>query len=289
MKKACVLVALICCLLIGFAAFADGETRAKTAAEKEWFKKVAQACGSAIAGISSDWEVDSRSDAEETDRINTGAEDYPLVHYYHIAWKDHKKFDEAQVKVEEAMSQMLPKLQEQQNSTDTSAYDRLAEKMGAAVEAGNLVEVERLSKELEAMAKKLEASYDPLNSELKGIIEKYAPRDATLSVRIKLNQFNESFSEPVSTGKLKDGSDFYRLENGGMYNESWVEGMTYVFLGNGWKKSVEEGMTTLAHPEFADRPYTDIRCIIIEVQAEKGRAQNTLNSMNLAALKSMIK
>lgn len=289
MKKSCVLVAILCVLLSGFAAFADGETREKTVAEKEWFKKVAQACNNAIAGISSDWEVDSSSRDEESDRINTGAEDYPLVHYYHIAWKDSKKIDEAQIKVEEAMSQMLPKLQEQQNNTDTGAYDRLAEKMGAAVEAGNLAEVERLSKELEAMAKKLEASYDPLNSELKGIIEKHAPRDATLTVRIKINQFSESFSEPVSTGKLKDGSDFYRLENGGMHNESWVEGMTYVFLGNSWKKSVEEGMTTLAHPELADRPYTDIRCIIIEVQAEKSRAQNTLNSMNLAALKSLVK
>lgn len=267
----------------------DSDTRPKTAAEKSFFQKVIQACGTAVAGIKTVWEEDSRSGDEETDYINTDSEKYPLVHYYRIAWQDNARIQEARSKLEQEMLLLIPAMQENMNSDKTSGIEKLAEQLGKAAEAGNIGEMERIQKEIEVLSAKMKADMAPLDKNMKDLTEKNAPRDVELSVRIAINNFSESFDTQPQSGKLSSGMPFYRIEDSRMSNESWVEGTTWVFLGSDWKSRQEGETIYMEHPEFVDRPYTAVRTVVVRVQGDNRRALETLNSMNFSALQALIK
>lgn len=110
-----------------------------------------------------------------------------------------------------------------------------------------------------------------------------------MAVRIAINKFYDSFGQAPQTGKLMDGTPFYRVEDGRITNGNWEEGTTFVYLGNDWKVSIDNGVSIMQHPEHADRPSASVRSIVVAVQADSKRALDTLNNMELTALKKLLK
>ncbi|MBU1107339.1 MAG: hypothetical protein KKB51_11770 [Candidatus Riflebacteria bacterium] len=269
--------------------FADSATRPKTDVEKSFFNGVIQACQSAVAGIKTTWEEETRSGDKNDDRITEDSEKYPLVHYFNVSWADNKRIQEAKMKADKELEAIAPKMQQSVAGTDTKAFEELAAKLGKAAEAGDMAEVERLQKEAEVMAKQMEEGYKPLNQEIDSIVEKNQPHDAELKVRIAINKFYESFTKEPQTGKLNNGTFFYRVEDSRNNSGTWIEGTTFVFLGNEWKAGIDNEISIMQHPEHTDKPSASVRSIIVEVQADGKRALDALNSMDLNALKSLIK
>ncbi|OGK07071.1 MAG: hypothetical protein A2W80_16320 [Candidatus Riflebacteria bacterium GWC2_50_8] len=276
-------------MLLAATLFADSATRLKTDTEKTFFDEVIQACQSATAGIKTTWEEGSRSGDENDDRITEDSEKYPLVHYFNISWADNKRIDEARQKADQKLEAFAPEMQKQVENTDTKAFEELAAKIGKAAEAGDMAEVTRLQKEAEVMAKQMEEGYKPMNQKVESIIEKNMPHDVRMTVRIAINKFYESFNQEPQTGKLSDGTSFYRVEDSRNNNGTWIEGTTFIFLGNEWKAGKDNELSIMQHPEHADKPYASVRSIVVSVEADSKRALDTLNSMNLSALKGLIK
>jgi hypothetical protein len=276
-------------MMLAATLLADSSTRLKTDAEKSFFNEVIKACQSAVAGIKTTWEEERRSGVRNNDRITEDSEKYPLVHHFHISWADNKRIEEASMKANQELEAFAPEMQKQVANTDTKAFEELAAKLGKAAEAGDMAEVERLQKEAEVMAKQIEEGYKPMNQKIESIIEKNLPRDVKMTVRIAINKFYESFNQEPQTGKLSDGTTFYRVEDGRNRNGTWIEGTSFVFLGNAWKAGKDNDISIMQHPEQPEKPSASVRSIIVSIEAADKRALDALNSMNLAALKALIK
>ncbi len=283
------IISLLMVMAIVSPLFADSDARPKTAAEKSFFQQVIKVCDTAVSGIKTAWEEDSRSGNEETDYINTDSEKYPLTHYYRIAWQDSARIQEARSKLEQEMMLLVPAMKENMNSANTGGIEKLAEQLGKAAEAGNTVEMQRIQKEIEILTEKMKADMAPLDKNMKDLTAKNAPRDVELSVRISINNFSESFDTQPQAGKLNSGIPFYRVEDGRMHNDSWVEGATWVFLGSDWKSRQDGEVFFMEHPEFAERPSKSIRTVVVRVQGDNKRALETLNSMDFSVLNGLIK
>jgi len=289
MKSAKLLSVTFLALLFAVNLFADSATRPKTDVEKKFFDEVIGACESAIAGINATWDEESRSGEENNDRITEDSEKYPLVHYFNVSWADFKRIEEARAALDKELEILAPKLQEQTNSMDTKAFEELAAKIGKAAEAGDFATVEKLQKEAEVMAKQLEAGGKQMGQQVDSLTEKHTPHDVSLKVRIAVNSFYKDFSTDHKTARLNDGTVCYRIEDSRYSNGAWIEGTTALFLGNDWQIAQDGDVKAMKHPEYPEKPSATVRAIIITVEAEEKRALAALNSMNLAALKSLIK
>ena len=284
-------IASIAFLALSFSAatFADSDTRPMTPLEKRFLTEAFQACEKAVSGIQSTWDEERDDSNEPGDRIATDSDNSPLVYYDNFHWVDNVRIVEARRKADTELEELTPTLQANVASTDTKAYEELAEKIGKAAEAGNMAEVARLQKNLEALAEKIEQGAQPLDQAINRTVEQNLPHDVEVTVRIAINKFYDSFGQAPQTGKLVDGTPFYRVEDGRITNGNWEEGTTFVYLGNDWKVSIDNGVSIMQHPEHADRPSASVRSVVVAVQADSKRALDTLNNMDLTALKKLLK
>ncbi len=288
MLRTALVVALVIAITAGIA-FADSETRPATEAEKSFFNKNIAACTAAVANIKLWEKVDeSGHSADEFNSVSTGSENMPLVYHYYIEWADQPRIEKANDEISVALAARLPEDQETKENQDVMQLEELAGKIAAAATAGNQAEVERLNKIAEEISARSETIFAETDLQFKEVIEKLAARDARAVARIGVNQFYQGFdSEPV-TGTLADGTTFYRVENGRMYNESWVEGTSYVLLGKDWKRQNDDAGISMEKPEEAGKPHTTVQSLVIAVEAEQKRANDILNSVNLQALKALL-
>jgi hypothetical protein len=195
MRTIKVLSATFLAMMLAVTVLADSATRLKTDTEKSFFSEVIQACQSAVAGIKTTWQEDSRSGYKNGDRITEDSEKYPLVHYFKVSWADNKRIEEASMKANQELEAFVPEMQKQVANTDTKAFEELAAKLGKAAEAGDMAEVARLQKEAEVMAKQIEEGYKPMDQKVESIIEKKLPRDVKITVRNAIKKIYESFNK----------------------------------------------------------------------------------------------
>lgn len=288
LKKALLLTILV--TMLASAVLADSDARPAKDVEKDFFNKVITACESAVAGIKTTWEQADKSGAEkkEFELISVGSENAPLTHGYYIEWADQQKIEKANAEISGALANKVPEVQANSETQELKELDELAEKIAAAAAAGNFAEVEKLNKQAEEIATRQEATFAETDKGINDIIERLAPRDSRIVVRIALNQFYQGFDVAPTPGKLADGTVFYRLENSRMFNEGWVEGTSYVLLGKGWETKADEACISMEKAAETDKPYTMVQSVIIAVEAEQKRATEVLNSMNLKALQALI-
>lgn len=281
-----VLAFLITCTLL-----ADSDSRPASAVEKTFFTSIAAACEAAIAGVKTGWEQTDKSggEEEEFDLVGVGSENAPLIHHFYAEWTDQARIEKANTEISEALAAKMPEVQENSETPEMKKLEELADQIAAAASAGNLSEVDRLNREAEEIAARQEATFAATDKGIRDIIESMAPRDVKVIVRIAINQFYQGFDGEPTAGTLADGTGFYRVENGRMFNESWVEGTTYIFLGKGWEIKKEEAAVAMEKAEEKNSPHTRVQSIIIAVEAEQKKAADVLAGMNLKALQDLIK
>jgi len=72
-----------------------------------------------------------------------------------------------------------------------------------------------------------------------------------------------------------------------MYNETWVEGTTYVILGKDWKSQHDEAGVSIEKPENPEIRNDFVQSVVIAVEAEQKRALQILEAMNLKLIRSL--
>ncbi|NCB38942.1 MAG: hypothetical protein EOM80_09240 [Erysipelotrichia bacterium] len=280
-----ILLSLVLCV-----AFADSEGRPATEIEKAFYSRVIDACKGAVAGVKIAWEQTdiSGEDQSDYDNVAVGCENSALSHHFYVEWSDQKRIENSGTEISEALAAKIPEAQDIAQNADMKRLEELGEEVAAAADAGNFAEVERLTKEAEIIAARGTAAFSETDKKMGEIIEKMAPRDARAVIRIGVNQFYQDCDLKPVTGKLDDGTEFCRVENGRLDNETWVEGTSYVALGKGWKMNNNESIYSLERAAENGRPHTSIQSLIVAVEAEQKRALEILNSMNLGILKALI-
>ncbi len=268
---------------------ADPETRPATPAEKGFYEKVIAACTGSVAGISLWQKIDeSGHETAEYENVSPGTENMPLVYHYYAEWADQERLDKASSEISAALVEKLPETPEASESKDVRELEELSEQVAAAAAAGNMAEVERLNSMAEEISARSESIFAESDRQFREVIEKLAARDSRAVVRIGVNQFYQGFDgEPVA-GKLSDGTGIFRVENGRMYNETWVEGTTYVILGKDWKAQHDEAGASMEKPEAPEIPYDRVQSVVIAVEAEQKRSLQILEAMNLKLIKSLL-
>ncbi|MDD3148030.1 MAG: hypothetical protein PHD82_12050 [Candidatus Riflebacteria bacterium] len=280
------LLAMVACLCT-----ADSETRPSTQNEKQFYSRAIQACLEASSSTGTTWEKidESGHEQEELESIVVGAENAPMVHHYYVEWADQQKLEAANNEISAALAARVPESQKAAEQVDVKQLEDLAEQIAAAASAGNMAEVEKLNARAEEIAARNDEIFSETDREFRETVEKLAARDARAVIRIGINQFYQGFdAEPVK-GTLADGTVFYRVENGRMYNDSWVEGTSYILLGSDWQPLHDESGFSMERQEKEGAPYTSIQTVVIAVEAEQKRAEAMLNSMKIKALKDLVK
>ncbi|MGM0598717.1 MAG: hypothetical protein ACQETH_02760 [Candidatus Rifleibacteriota bacterium] len=268
--------------------FADAEVRTKTPAEKNFYQKVIQACNKAVSTINTNWHQKRSPRKKQSKHISVGSEKSLLTYFFRVSWQDKEKIIAAGKKAQEKMAGSMTNMSQAVDSNRTKALEELAKKMGAAAEAKDFTEIARLQKEAEKLSEKIENEIAPSKQKLENIIKEHAPRDARLKVKIAVNRLLQRFAKQPQTGKLENGMRFYRVENGRMVNEKWLEGSTYVFLGDNWQFKENEQSKEMIFFKDSNQIHTIVKSMIVEVAAEKQRALNTLNQMDLKALQKLV-
>ena len=268
---------------------ADSETRLATPAEKAFYAKVIAACTRSVASVGLWQKIDeSGHETAEYENVSPGTENMPLVYHYYAEWADQERLDKASNEISSALAEKLPEVPEASESQDVRELEELSEQVAAAAAAGNMAEVERLNSMAEEISARSEAIFAESDRQFREVIEKLAARDARAVVRIGINQFYQGFDgEPVA-GKLSDGTEVFRVENGRMYNETWVEGTTYVILGKDWKAQHDEAGASMEKPEAPEIAHDRVQSVVIAVEAEQKRALQILEAMNLESIKSLL-
>ncbi|MGE5530404.1 MAG: hypothetical protein ACM3X6_14855 [Patescibacteria group bacterium] len=99
--------AAVLCILAASIAFADGETRLATKAEKDFTKSVLTAFSRAVPPGPQGWDMTLDTTViKDLERVTTGVEEYPLQVEYCAAWQDTKKLNEARVKLDEELMKL---------------------------------------------------------------------------------------------------------------------------------------------------------------------------------------
>lgn len=268
---------------------ADSETRLATPAEKAFYAKVIAACTRSVASVGLWQKIDeSGHETAEYENVSPGTENMPLVYHYYAEWADQERLDKASNEISAALADKLPEAPEASESQDVRELEELSEKVAAAAAAGNMAEVERLNSMAEEISARSEAIFAESDRQFREVIEKLAARDARAVIRIGINQFYQGFDgEPVA-GRLSDGTEVFRVENGRMYNETWVEGTTYVILGKDWKAQHDEAGASMEKPEAPEIAHDRVQSVVIAVEAEQKRALQILEAMNLESIKSLL-
>jgi|GEM_PF-6080454 len=147
---------VLACLLCAAGAtgvLADGDSRPASPAEKEFFRRVLAACERAVSPVQPGWDLIEKTEVSPPEYVTQGAEQYPLIADYRIAWEDRARSQAARDKLDQDLQRVVAA--NKPGAGEAELQRRLEEKaqaLGKAVEAGKQEEAQRLVKEMEDLA-----------------------------------------------------------------------------------------------------------------------------------------
>lgn len=275
-------------LSVSVLARADSNTRPIRSPEKKAYLRVLAAFDKALPKAPAGWTQFERTTVEAPDVMTEGAEEYPIRFDFLAKWQDPAKVKAEAALHEKAISGMAAKGPDTGSDALFAENEKLANAMGAAAERGDMKEMERLQKKMEANAVKLHAHNAPIDSARDADLAKSEVHDLEVQVSFIGNETEQRFAATeAATEPLLAGLLVYREGDGAMTSYGWEEGTTYVFVGN-WKASSEEGETVLSSAPRAGASYVGVQTIVVRVKAERKRARALLASMDWAALKALL-
>lgn len=266
----------------------DGETRVATAKEKEFYNKVMNAFKSALPKAPAGWEVKYETEISTPERVSLGLEASPYYLDYHIEFQDYEKIRTSEEKLNEELASPV----NQTGGVDQKTmddYSKLAEKIGEAVEKGDMEKAAALQKEMEKMAAVMESGFKENDEAIRKIVSKHSPKDSRLSVSVMCNSFGVTLEQgAVKTNPIGNHKMVFR--SSGYYSDSgeWHEGVTTVVIGSKWDYSANEVYSTIEYPEVSDGPHTRVHTIIVTVNGSEDRARQYLSSINWTSLTGLI-
>lgn len=283
-----ILTAAFCGLLFAPGAlWADGESRPAMKAEKDFVLRVMTAFDKALPAAPAGWQQAERTKVAAPERMGMGEEENPLRVFYQAQWRDQerlKAFDaDAEAIGRTHAEKMAPSASEE---VQQKQVERLAEALGAAVAKGDVAEVQRLQKKMEAAANALNQAYSERDARFTEAIRSREPHDVRVEIQIAANDLNVDLSHEFTEEPPVAGAKVVRINDEGHTNFGWQEGLTVAVLGK-WRLTRDHpGMAAEPDP---GRPHTAVQTVVVGVRAEKARARRLLEGIDWAALKALFK
>lgn len=300
-SRLCTMVVLGVLLLLPCLAFADGQGRPATQAEKDYHARVLQVFAKALPPAPEGWQTSRQTEIRIPEVVGEGCEANPMPVEYEILWEDAARRDEAMEAMTQAGVQVLQKEAATDSATDSAgnlagnsaknmeaAYTALADELGKAADAGDHARVQSLTAELEAMAQKMRAVYEKCDQELQAAMQEHEVRDIRASVFITTNRFSEHMSGSATEGEPVAGCKTVRHEGYRDPHYGWAEGSTYIFMGHDWGVDAGQEPAAMTAQVKPDVPHTEIQTIIVRIQASPERTEELISGMDWEALAALL-
>ncbi|MGD0339778.1 MAG: hypothetical protein ABSB78_13435 [Bacteroidota bacterium] len=282
------LVVIMNVMLISSLVFADGETRKATQKEKDFYRMVMETLIKALPAAGPEGWREEKNQFTELELVTPDCDKYPFRVSYGVSWTDDTRKQAADEEIQKGLASKM------MNNTSNTEYiklmeqnDKLAKEFGDAAGKNDQPTVERLQKEMEANAKKIQAITDANDKESDGIMQKMSAHDVSIQVGIQVNEFSHALYETVVQDAPVAGGLTYRSQGVWIKDKGWREGTTYVFLGKGWHMKTDGG-TSIETKEQKGIPSTAVQTIFVWVQADPARAKQVLEKIDWNALKKLI-
>jgi hypothetical protein len=274
-------------MVISSLVFADGETRKATQKEKDFYRMVMETLIKAFPAGPEGWS-EEKNQFEELELVTPDCEKYPFRISYGASWTDDARKQAADEEIQKVLG---PKMMRNASNPEyiklTEQTNILGKELGDAAGKNDNPTVERLQKELETNAKKIQAITDANDKESDSIMEKMSARDVSIKISIQVNEFSRALYETVIQDAPVAGCLTYRSQGEWTKDNGWREGTTYVFLGKGWYLKADGG-TSIETKAQNGIPSTTVQTIFVSVQADPARAKQVLEKIDWNALKKLI-
>lgn len=272
---------------------ADGVAeRPATKEEKEFYKTVQTAIAQALpANGPAGWEEVERSPGKELAYV--AAVEEPLWIEYYVEWRDSARIEATEKATQEALHEQFFAQQTQPDTAEADKLmvqmDKLSKDLEKAINAGDMKKAMEIQAEMEKIGGKISGIYEGGAAEQEKLQEEMAPRDVKARIYVAANSFEEWVGASMKQEPSVAGGLVYRSE-GSFSRErgEWVEGYTYIFLGN-WQYKEEGGYRFIEAAKNKGLPRTAVQAIVIRIQADPARAGELIKKIDWERLKKLIK
>lgn len=279
---------------------ADGacSIRPSTQAEKNFAVAVKTALKNALPPAPAGWGVVEEGTVAAEEQVCVGQEKYPMHISFSRQYRQVEGMEQRERGLQLALMNTMP-TSEQMAKREALMSRRMAkvqevvDLLQKAGERQDLKEMDRLSKESEKIDKRFDAPIKAMDEDLaqaqRRATEKYLLRDAAAEIYLHVNW---EVSEIMQGRQLQvpGAVGAFRVSEGERSGESdWREGTTLIFLGN-WRLSAPkpDGPEIKAAMNKS-LPHTKAQTLRIQIVADKDRANQLTQKMNLNALQALIR
>lgn len=277
-------------------ALADGETRPASKQEKDFYRHVMKTVEKALPQAPKGWDTVRQSKFQELKYVAADSgvkgKESPFRIDYYVEWRDSKRKSEAEEKIEQAIGQQYESQQSSASNANQekllTQYEKLANDLGKAIEAGDMKKAEKIQAEMEKVAAKLNSGSESNDDERNKLIESMSPRDVEAGITVTINTFYREFYGQLKKETPLGNYPVHRSEGQYTPEWGWKEGYTFVQMGTGWKVQRKGDYTIFQAMPKAGAPGTKVQTIEVMIQADAKRVQMLMKQIDWEALKNLI-
>ncbi len=265
---------------IPFAAFADGDARAATSAEREYVLKVQGLLDKVLPPVPDGWAAGDRTEIEPLTSVSTGVGRDPMRVEFVMEARDGKKIEEASLKENKiyeevaqtyAADQSTKVIEEMQKKLDV-----LSRQMEEAIGKSDVAAIQRITREIEEAQAPVKTMGDAMNKELKEKAAVVKARDAHLQAVLSVNAYDVELSEYAAETPVA-GHQAYWHENPAD-DDGDFEGEWLAFAG-AWKTADQDGRPVMTPAWNLGLPHTTAQNLVVKVRGDKARGRRFLEAM----------
>ncbi len=268
-------------------AWADGDSRAATAAERDFSLRMLTAMARAVAHPLPGFERADTTELRGFESLSPGCEQSPLGVDYEVDWVNPQLEEQEQLQEAAAVERAAARLQ----SGDTQIrmtqlmdkQQKLAEELAAAMQAQNMARVEEIQAQMEALGKEMEKAADEQNAVLDGEMSTLAHKSRVV-IDMSVNSLYASLpANRVVDWKPPFGQMGYiEHDPEGVYEDRLV-----VLIGP-WTRSTENEQTMYQARPNSALPHTTAQTVFLAIRGDRELAMRALSAIDSKALLALI-
>lgn len=274
---------LFLCLLAG-SVYGDGAGRKATVEEQEFYRSTQDILAAALpVDVPEGWELTGQADSNDLEvvGIDTGAR--PMEVDYYLEWTNVIRQQQAEEKAYDQISAVAGTAVV--SDAQVAEYEQLAIKVAEAAAAGDQEAVRALQQQMEARARVINQAFDEMDEKIIEINRATAAPDSHVVIRLLGNRLHQSLEQGAER-IIVAGYPAFRTE--GHYSSSgeWHEGITTVFMGQGWFADAGDSAYQFAAAEKAE--HTRLQTVVVVIEADPARVASVVEMIDWQALQAVL-
>lgn len=269
------------------AAWADGDSRPATQAEKKYSLRMLTALSQALPRPLPGFEIGEAAEIAPFERVAPGCEAEPLRVYYSATWVNPEQAEKERAAEDEALARAVDKLKDPgmqaQQKAAMAKQEKLAAEFGKAIEKQDYAKAEKLQKEMEKLGRELENVGKAQEAVLQGETQALT-KLSRLTIRMSVNDLCESQpARLIKEFKPMAGNPFYVYHD----DEGKYEDCMTVLVGP-WKKKIENEQMVYEAAK-SPLPHTRAQTVMVSVTGDPSLSRRVLEGVNWKALQALLK